>query len=181
MNESAKQEVERRGNGLRPWVWGGAAALLLLPAVAMRAGADGVDWGAADFLVFGTMLLVACGLYELATRMSGDIRYRAAAGIAVATGFLTVWANLAVGMIGSEGNPFNLAFAGVLGIALVGAAMAKLQAPGLAKAMLATAIAQALAVATAFVIGGDPRGAFFSALFVAPWLLSSALFRRASQ
>ena len=177
----AERSIEARGNRLRPLVWGGAALLLLLPAVAMRFQGSGVDWSARDFAVFGAMLATACGLYELATRMSGDLRYRAAAGIAVATGFLTVWANLAVGMIGDEGNRFNLLFAGVLAVAIVGAALAKLQAPGLAKAMLATSISQALVVAAAFAIGGDPRGAACSALFVAPWLLSSALFRRASQ
>lgn len=180
MNAQAEHGAAR-GNRLRPWVWGGAAALLLLPAVAMRLHADGVDWNARDFAVFGAMLAIACGLYELAARMSGDIRYRAAAGIAVATGFLTVWANLAVGMIGSERDPFNLAFAGVLAVALLGAALAKLRAAGLAKAMFATACAQALVVALAFAVGGDMRGAVCSALFVAPWLLSSALFRRASQ
>jgi hypothetical protein len=176
----AERSIEARGNRLRPWVWGGAVLLLLLPALAMRLHVEGVDWNAADFGVFGAMLAIACGLYELATRMSGDIRYRAAAGIAVATGFLTVWANLAVGMIGSEGNAFNLLFAGVLGVAGVGALLAKLRAPGMARAMLAAAVAQALVVALAFAVGGDTRGATFSALFVAPWLLSSALFRRAS-
>lgn len=171
------ERVEARGNRLRMLVWGGAAALLALPAIAMRLGADGVDWNARDFLVFGTMLVVACGLYELATRISGDIRYRAAAGIAVATGFLTVWANLAVGMIGDEGNRFNLLFGGVLLVAGLGAALAKLRAPGMARAMFATAVAQALVVAAAFVGGPDMRGAVFSALFVAPWLLSAWLFR----
>lgn len=175
------ERVEARGNRLRMLVWGGAAGLLVLPAIAMRLGADGVDWSATDFIVFATMLAVACGLYELAMRMSGDARYRAAAGVAVATGFLTVWANLAVGMIGSEGNPFNLAFAGVLAVAVIGAAFARLRAPGMARAMLAAGIAQALVVAAAFAVGGDTRGAATSALFVAPWLLSSALFRRASQ
>ena len=76
MNESARQGIEARGNRLRPWVWGGAAALLALPAIAMRFRASGVDWSATDFLVFGAMLAIACGLYELATRMSGDVRYR---------------------------------------------------------------------------------------------------------
>jgi hypothetical protein len=181
MHRATEHGVETRGNRLRPVIWGGAALLLLLPAIAMRLHASGVDWDARDFMVFGAMLATACGLYELATRMSGDLRYRAAAGIAVATGFLTVWANLAVGMIGDEGNPFNLLFAGVLAVAIVGAALAKLQAPGLAKAMLAASISQALVVAVAFGIGGDPRGAACSALFIAPWLVSSALFRRASQ
>jgi hypothetical protein len=181
MNAATGRGIGIGGNRLRPWVWGGAVALLALPGVAMRLHVEGVDWDATDFLVFGTMLVVACGLYELATRMSGDIRYRAAAGIAVATGFLTVWANLAVGMIGNEGNRFNLLFGGVLAIALAGALLAKLRAPGMAKAMLAAGVAQALVVAAAFVGGWDMRGAVFSALFVAPWLLSAALFRASAR
>jgi hypothetical protein len=151
--------------------------LLASPAVAMRLGVDGVDWSAANFVVFGTMLVVACGLYELAMRMSGDIRYRAAAGIAVATGFLTVWANLAVGMVGSEDDRFNLLFGGVLLVATAGAVLARLRAPGMARAMLAAGGAQALVAAAAFVVGHDPLGAASSALFVAPWLLSAWLFR----
>ena len=177
----AERSIEARGNRLRPVVWGGAALLLLLPAVAMRLHADGVDWHARDFLVFGAMLATACGLYELATRTSGDIRYRAAAGIAVATGFLTVWANLAVGMIGSEGNAFNLWFAGVLAVALVGAALARLRAAGMATAMLVSGIAQALVVVAAFAIGGDARGAAVSAVFVMPWWLSAALFHASAR
>ena len=177
MNESAGQGTEARGNPLRPWVWGGAVVLLLLPAIAMRLGANGVQWGAADFLAFGTMLVVACGLYELAARRSGNRSYRLAAGIAVATGFLTVWANLAVGMIGNEGNRFNLLFAGVLAVAVVGAVFARSRADGMARAMLAAGIAQALVVAAAFIDGRDMRGALFTALFVAPWLLAAALFR----
>lgn len=181
MNESAGKGIEAHGNRLRPWLWGAAAALLALPAVAMRLGAGGVRWGPMDFAVFGALLAVACSLYELAARMSGDTRYRVAAGIAVVAGFLTIWANLAVGMVGSEGNPFNLLFAGVLAVAIAGALLARLRAAGMARAMLGAGLAQALVVAVAFAIGDDPRGAVFSALFVAPWLLSSALFRHASQ
>ena len=176
MGGSTGQGMGTRGNRLRIVVWGGAAALLALPAIAMRFHAGGVDWIAMDFIVFGTMLAVACGLYELATRMSDDLRYRAAAGIAVATGFLTVWANLAVGMIGDEGNPMNLVFAGVLGIAIVGAVLAKLRAPGMAKTMFVTAIAQA-STAPLALVQGEGRAAFLIACFAPPWLVSAWLFR----
>lgn len=176
-----ERSIETRGNRLRPLVWGGATLLLLLPALAMRLHAAGVDWSAGDFLVFGAMLAVACGLYEIAIRANGDRRYRMAAAIAVAAGFATVWANLAVGMVGSEGDPFNLLFAGVLLVAMAGALLAKLRAAGMARAMLAAGVAQALVATAAFAIADDPRGAAASLLFVAPWLLSSALFRRASQ
>lgn len=176
--------MERSGehhNHLRPWLWGGAGVLLLLPALAMQLGAEGVHWTALDFIVGAALLATACGLYELAARASGGLRYRAAAGIALATGLLTAWTNLAVGMIGSEGNPFNLLFAGVLLVAAVGAAFARLRARGMARAMLATGLVQALVVALAFAIGADPRGGVFSALFIVPWLLSAALFRAAAR
>jgi hypothetical protein len=51
----------------------------------------------------------------------------------------------------------------------------------MAKAMLAAGVAQALVVAAAFVGGWDMRGAVFSELFVAPWLLSAALFRASAR
>ena len=53
-------------------------------------------------------------------------------------------------------------------VAVVGAAFARLRAPGMARAMLAAGIAQALVVAAAFAVGGDTRGAATNALFVAP-------------
>ena len=172
----AERSIEARGNRLRPLVWGGATLLLLLPAVAMRFRVAGLDWSAMDFIVFGAMLATACGLYELATRISGDAWYSAGAGIAVATGFLTVWANLAVGMIGDEGGRANLVFAGVLCIAIVGALLAKLRAAGMARAMFATACAQA-ACAPLALVHGEGRAAFLIACFALPWLASAVSFR----
>src|SRR5688572_15784957 len=103
----------RRGrNRFRPLIWGAAAFLLLVPAVAMQFTGE-VDWTGSDFVIMGIPLGMVCGLYELAVWLSGNTAYRAAFGIAVLTGFLTVWVNLAVGMLGSEDNIENLMFAGV--------------------------------------------------------------------
>ena len=89
----------RRGNSLRPFVWGAAAGLLLLPAVAMQFfPASGVNWTGFDFIAMGVMLATACGLYELGAWLSGNTIYRAGFGLAALTGFLTVWVNLAVGL-----------------------------------------------------------------------------------
>ena len=82
----------------RAMIWGGAALLWLLPLLAMQFS-DEVDWGAGDFLVFGAMLLAACGGYELVARATPRRGYRVAAGIALLTVFLLVWAQLAVGLI----------------------------------------------------------------------------------
>lgn len=119
MSTAMKPTPRRGANRLRPLVWGGAAGLLLLPAVAMYLGAPGVHWTGSDFAVMGLMLAAACGLYELATRRSANTAYRAGFALAVAAAFMTVWANLAVGMFGREGDPLNLVFGAVLLVAVV--------------------------------------------------------------
>ena len=182
----------RRGrNRWRPLIWGFAAFLLLLPAVAMRFTSE-VDWTGSDFIVMGALLSAACGLYELATWLSGNPLYRAAFGIAVVTGFLTAWVNLAVGMFGSEDNALNLMFGGVLLVAATGSLLANFRARGMARAMGATAAAQLLAAGIGLAVGlavgtdedhgpGIAREAFLTACFAVPWLASAQLFRRAAQ
>ena len=92
-------ETGRRGPGSawRWLMWGGAVALLALPAVAMQFTAE-VDWGPEDFLVFGTMLLVACVACELAVRLIASRAGRLLAVAAIGLAFLLVWAELAVGI-----------------------------------------------------------------------------------
>lgn len=74
--------------------WSTAAFMLLLPALAMQFTNE-VAWDLADFVVFGAMLACACGGYELATRLTRNNRYRAAAGAAIGAAFVLVWINLA--------------------------------------------------------------------------------------
>jgi hypothetical protein len=159
-------------------MWGTAGLLLALPAMAMQFTPE-VNWTAADFAVMAAMLGTACGAAELAARASANGAYRLGAGIAIGAAFLTIWVNLAVGMIGSEFNPYNLVFGAVLGIAIVGGILTRFQPAGIARVMAATAIAQASAAALA--LGADTRGAILSMAFALPWLVSAALFRRASR
>ena len=143
-----------RGSYWRIAAWSAAALLLLLPLVAMQF-TDEVNWTAADFVVFGAMLACAGGAFELAARMTRNTAYRAAVGVALAAAFLLVWTNGAVGIIGSEDNPANLMFGGVLAVGLVGAAVVAAVA-GMGYIFVATA------------------------LFAALWLGSAWLFRRAA-
>ena len=85
---------------MRVVVWGTAAFVLLLPLVAMQFTSE-VDWDLMDFVVFGVMLLVVCGTYELATRLTGKKAYRLAVGIALTGVFLLTWIQLAVGIFGT--------------------------------------------------------------------------------
>lgn len=76
---------QRSGWRLAPWI--GAAALLTVPALAMRfAPGAGVQWKALDFVVMGAMLAAACGAVELALRSLGATALAQVAAAAVALG-----------------------------------------------------------------------------------------------
>ncbi|MFP7721443.1 hypothetical protein [Lysobacter sp. A3-1-A15] len=179
----------RRGNRLRGAIWGTAAGLLLLPAVAMQFDGSGVDWDAADFIVMGAMLAAACGTYELAARMSGNRAYRAAVGVSVVAAFLMAWVSLAVGIIGSEDNPLNLMYVGVYAVGFIGALVARYRARGMAVTLLATAAAQGLVAVvaiTAGLLGGHGwiealRQLALNGFFATLWLVSAFLFHVAAR
>lgn len=158
--------------------WGAAAGLLAVPLIGMQVGAgfawDGFDFALAAALVVGTGLA-----FELAVRMTSNAAYRAGVAVALATGFILVWANLAVGIIGSEDNPANLMFFGVLAVGLFGAGIARFRPSGMARAMAATALAHGL-VAVIALLGGIFT-LFLNGGFVALWLLSALLFRKADE
>lgn len=170
----------RKGNPWRLAVWGTAAGLLMIPAIAMQLGAEGVHWTAFDFVVMGTLLGSCCAAYELATRMSGNTLYRLGFAVAIALGFLLVWINLAVGIIGDEDNLANAVFAGVLLVGAIGALLGQLRAAGMARAMVATGIAQLLAGGYALVLG-SMEGGMLSAAFAVMWFTSAALFHKAAR
>ncbi|KLK89734.1 hypothetical protein AA309_29720 [Microvirga vignae] len=187
MAGSSEHSGGLRGGRWRIAMWATAAFLLLLPLIAMQFTNE-VNWDETDFIVFGAMLAVACGTYELAARMTGNSAYRAAVGIAVAAAFILVWMNLAVGIIGTEDNPANLMFGGVLVVGIVGATIARFQPDGMARALSATALAQMLAAVIVLVtvrhqspINPAPEILGLNGFFAALWLISAWLFRKAAR
>jgi hypothetical protein len=112
--------------------------------------------------------------------------YRFAAGIAVVAALLLVWLSLGVGIIGRDGDPANAMYFGVLAVGIIGALWARGRAPGMARALTAMAIAQAL-VATIALVGGLGRPwsgpaelIVLNGLFVALFAAAAGLFRRAA-
>lgn len=155
------------------------AALLLVPLVAMQFTTE-VNWTGSDFAAAWVLLAGAGFAYKLVTFRAGHLAYRAAAGLGVATALLLVWGNLAVGFIGDEGNPANLLYLGVLLIGVIGAAVTRCQAHGMALTLYAMAFAQLLVPLLALIIW-QPEipllvyglNCVFALLFAA----SAALFR----
>jgi len=182
MLQRAEYGVTSSAHRLRKIVWGAAAILLLLPLVAMQF-TDQVAWTGVDFAVFGVMLAITGAGIELTLRVTDRAAYRAGACIALAAAFFLVWVNGAVGIIGNENNPANLMYGGVLAVAVLGAMVARFRPPGLARAMVAAAIAQVLVLAVAlFAVPGaeGPKwpldAIFLTVFFVALWLVAAWLF-----
>lgn len=161
--------------------------ILLLPLIAMQF-TDEVVWDLADFVVAGVLLFGTGLAYELMARKGGTVAYRAAVGIALATVFLLVWVNGAVGIIGSENNDANLMYFGVLAVGIIGAIITRLQPLGMARALFVTALAQALVPVIALTIwqptSWGAAGVFgvfvLNAFFVMLLVGSALLFKRAA-
>lgn len=159
--------------------------ILLLPLIAMQF-TDAVAWKPGDFAVAG-VLLVGTGLaYQLIARKASNMVYRCALGLALAAALFLIWANLAVGLIGSESEPANLMYIGVLAVGIIGVLIARLQPRGMALALFATALAQALVAGIALLARMDqyPGSSVVEILgvnggFIVLWIGSALLFQRA--
>ncbi len=173
-------------NNWRIVAWAVAALILLLPLIAMQF-TDEVNWDVADFAVAGVLLVGTGFTYELAMRKTADTVYRVAVGVALLAAFFLFWVNGAVGIIGDEDNDANMMYAGVLAVGFIGAIIARFQPHGMARALFATALAQALVTVIALLAGlGAPASGpgeilFLNASFVALFVGSALLFRKAAR
>lgn len=157
--------------------------LLLIPFIAMQFTNE-VIWTLSDFIIAGTLIFGTGLSYKLITRKSGKFTYRIAIGFALFTGLFLLWVNGAVGIIGSEKNPINLLYFGVIAVGIIGAINAHLQASGLVYTMFAMALTQAL-VAVIAIIGGyhpNPEAEVFEIIsingfFIMLFIFSALLFR----
>jgi hypothetical protein len=111
---------------------------------------EGWNWSLFDFVIMAALLFGTGLTYELISRKGGTVAYRVAVGVACLTGFILVFINAAVGIIGD--GPINLMYFGVLGVGFVGAFMARFQPQGMALALFATAVAQMLVPVAALAI-----------------------------
>lgn len=99
MNDLHRQSSSA-GRIWRNIYWIGAAVLLIMPLFAMQVS-DEVNWGREDF-VAGAILFGLLGLgLELLARSGGSRKRRLLVGVALFAAFLFIWAEMAVGIVGS--------------------------------------------------------------------------------
>ncbi len=163
------------------------AAILSIPAGAMLFRVEGWAWGAGDFAVAWILMAGVGFAFRWLARPQTGSAYRWATGLALGGGLLLLWINGAVGLIGSEENPANLLFGGVLAIGAVGAAAARFAPRGMALSAGLMALAQFLVPWVALVWRpGDfsPGVAQVMGLnfgFVLLFAASAALYARAAR
>ena len=176
----------RRGFPWRVAGWSAAAGLVLLPLAAMQFSRE-FAWTAFDFV----MIALVVGSAGIGIELSVRARNRAfiqAAGIAVMLSILLGLIAGAVGIIGSENEPSNLLFAGVIAVALGGSLIAMFRPAGMAVAMTVAAVAQAAVPVVASVVGDSaiaaiwaPEVIVLTVVFTLMWLVSARLFRVAAR
>lgn len=169
-----EQTLKRGPSKLRILAWALAGLVLCIPLVAMQFESTGFDWDETDFIVAG-LIIGGIGLMaEFLVRVSRDGFYRAGAACALAAIFLTVWSNLAVGIIGSEDNPFNLWYFGLVLSAILGSAIVQFKAAGMAAVSLG---AVAIIALLGFLADDTPARVWPQTAFLAtPWALAATFF-----
>jgi hypothetical protein len=160
--------------------------LLAIPLVAMQFTEE-VQWEASDFLVMGVLLFTTGLAFEWVLRRKGSSLYRIAFGLGLFATLLMTWANLAVGLIGGEGNPVNALLLVVVAVGIAGSLLARNRPGGMALTLTAMACVQGLVAAVATMLEWKtlrhgpvdiwgPNG-----LFVLLFLASAVLFWAAAR
>ena len=107
-------------------------------------------------------------------------------GVAIVAAMMLVWLSLGVGIIGQDGDPANAMYFGVLAIGIAGAIIARFQPHGMARALVAMALAQALVtvIALGAELGlpwsGPAEILLLNGFFIALFVGSAWLFRRSA-
>lgn len=181
--------TQTHNGGRRRSLWKSPAiitAILLLIPLLGNQFVDGWNWPLRAFVLFGAIIFGIGLVYQLITRNVDTSAYRAAVGIALATGFFLFWGNFV--QAADDINPSAMMYFLALPVGIIGAVIARFRPEGMVRALFATALAQAFILAivlmrnppvtawTAAVWRGFGGNAFFAMLFVG----SALLFRKAA-
>lgn len=120
--------------------------------------------------------------------MNAVTAYRSAMALALAAVLILAWMIPALGVIGVEGDPFDRLYLGVFAVGIIGVFVARLRPLGMARALLAMALATALVTVIALIAGKHqspvtsiPELVGLNAMFIALFVGSALLFRHAAR
>ena len=160
------------------------ALILMIPLVAMQFTTE-VDWSIGDFIVMGALLFGAGLSFILVIRFATNMVSRIAMVMAFGTTFFMVWANLAVGLIGSGPNIGNLMYIGVVTLVIISSLRSRFTPNGMERAMHIAIVALVL-VAVIELLANIPGTSVIEIIgvngfFAASYAISGSLFRFSAQ
>ncbi len=109
-----------------------------------------------------------------------------ASGLSILASVLLVWLSLGVGIIGQDGDPANRMYFAVIAIGVAGSLLSRFQSVGLARTLLAMALAQTLIALFAVFTGlGQPWSgplelSLLNGFFVVMFAVAAWLFQRSA-
>ena len=145
-------------------------------------------WTAFDFVMLALSWWAASGSGSSLAVRARNRAFTRRRGSPLLLSILLFLIGGAVGIIGSENEPSNLLFVGVIAVALGGSALAMFRPAGMAVAMTVAAVAQAAVPVVASIAGDSaiaaiwaPEVIVLTVVFTVMWLVSARLFRVAAR
>lgn len=120
--------------------------------------------------------------------MNARAAYLSATALALAAALILAWMIPALGVIGVEGDPADRMYIGVFAVGVIGALIARFRPLGMARALLATALATAVVAVIALLLGkhlspvtsvAELLG--INAMFIVLFVGAALLFRHAAR
>ncbi len=125
--------------------------ILFIPFIVMQFSNE-VDWSLFDFIFADVFIFGIGSIYKLLTRKKENIIYRIATGLFLISILMIIWINGAVGILGTEGNPANFLYGGVILTGIFGSLIAQFKPKGMAITLFSMAVVQLLVPVIAFII-----------------------------
>ena len=126
--------------------------------------------------------------HRIEDTMTSTMAYRIGLALAVASTLFLLWGVAAMGIVGSEGDPFDRLYVVVVGIGIGGSLLARFRAPGMAVALAGMALAVAAITLLALLVGKQQSPVssvveilMVNGLFVALFAAAAWLFRVAAR
>ena len=149
---------------------------------------DEVQWSLNDFVLAGILLFGTGSAYIFIRSRSDNYAYRAGIGLLLFTSLFLMWSNLAVGLVGSENEPFNLSYFGVILTGIIGTLLSRFKPNAMSITAFIMAGMHVLLAAIALATGMQnvPGSSVMeiigvNAMFMILFSLSGLLFRYAAQ
>lgn len=163
----------------------GSLLVLLIPFTASFLSEE-MDWSPFDYILVWIMLFLTGTAYSFITRNSKDAVYRIAVGLAVVSGLMLTWVNLAVGLIGSEDNPINLSYFFILALGILASFMMRFKAVYMTMILVSMAFGMVIVAVVALFLNMQslPQSSVtqimgVTGFFMMPLLVAAILFYQA--